>query len=134
MNTENVVQMKLTNGEEIIGIYMNLTEESEEMSLAYVLSMTPFELEYEDSDPEKSYYVLRPFISYIDDLSNVVGINPSQVIALTRPSLSVVEQYVLSVEQIQEGLGKGESAQAAPAVAPDSNVVTLRPKQVLTED
>lgn len=134
MNTENVIQMKLANGEEIIGIYTNLGEEAEEMSLTHVLTMTPIELEFDDADSERSYYILRPFISYIDDLANAVGINPSQVIALTRPSASVVEQYVLSVEQIQTSLGKGEAAQASPASAPDSNVVSLRPKQVLTED
>ena len=126
--------MKLANGEEIIGVYTNLGEESEEMSLTHVLTMTPFELEYDEVETDKSYYILRPFISYIDDLSNSVGINPHQVIALTRPSASVVEQYVLSVEQIQTSLGKGEAAPATPASAPDSNVVSLRPKQVLTED
>ena len=134
MNTENVVQMKLTNGEEIIGVYTNLGEETDEMSLTFVLSMQPLELEYDDLDTEKTYYVLRPFISYIDDLSNAVGVNPNQVIALTRPSSAVVEQYALSVEQIQISLGKGETPDPTPAAAPESNVVSLRPKQVLTED
>lgn len=134
MNSENIVQAKLANGEEIIGVYLNLGEESDEMTITHVLSMTPFELEYDDVDTDKSYYVLRPFISYIEDLANPVGLNPNQVIALTSPSSSVVEQYLLSVEQIQTSLGKGEPAPAEPASAPDSNVVTLRPKQVLTED
>lgn len=133
MNTENIVQAKLANGDEIIGVYTNIAEESDEMTLTHVLTMTPFEVEFEDLDTDKSYYVLRPFISYIEDLANPVGLNPNQVIALTRPSSSVIEQYLLSVEQIQISLGKGGPAKAEPASA-DSNVVTLRPKQVLTED
>ena len=130
MKVENAVQVKLVNGEELIAIYENIGEDSGEMSFSYVLSMMPLEIEFEDLESDKSYYVLRPFISYIDDLANVVGINPNTVIALTTPSDTVVEQYLVSVKQIQDGLGNGTKPQA---VSSPDNVVSLRP-QTLTED
>lgn len=127
MNIEKLVQMKLVNGEELIACYENFGEGGDEMSVTYALSMSPLEFEYEemaDLDQTKSYYVLRPFISYTDDLANNVGINPNAVIALTTPSDAVVEQYLGSVNQIQETLGLGTKPEA---VSSADNVVSLRP-------
>jgi len=127
MNVEQLVQMKLVNGEELIACYENFGDGTDEISVSYVLSMSPLEFEYEemaDLDQTKSYYVLRPFISYTDDLANSVGINPNTVIALTTPSDAVVEQYLGSVNQIQETLGLGTKPEA---VSSTDNVVSLRP-------
>ena len=127
MNIEKLVQMKLVNGEELIACYENFGEGGDEMSVTYALSMSPLEFEYEemaDLDQTRSYYVLRPFISYTDDLANNVGINPNAVIALTTPSDAVVEQYLGSVNQIQETLGLGTKPEA---VSSTDNVVSLRP-------
>lgn len=127
MNIEKLVQMKLVNGEELIACYENFGEGGDEMSVTYALSMSPLEFEYEemaDLDQTRSYYVLRPFISYTDDLANNVGINPNAVIALTTPSDAVVEQYLGSVNQIQETLGLGTKPEA---VSSADNVVSLRP-------
>ena len=130
MKIEQIVQLKLVNGEELIAVYENVGEDSQEMSFSYVLSMMPLEIEFEDLESDKSYYVLRPFISYTDDLANVVGINPNTVIALTTPSDTVVDQYLGSVKQIQDSLGLGTKPQA---VSSTDNVVSLRPR-TLTED
>jgi hypothetical protein len=127
MNIEKLVQIKLVNGEELIACYENFGDGGDEVSITYALSMSPLEFEYEetiDLDQTKSYYVLRPFISYTDDLANNVGINPNTIIALTTPSDAVVEQYLGSVSQIQETLGMGTKPQA---VSSTDNVVSLRP-------
>jgi len=128
---ENITQMKLVNGEEIIAVYENWGEESDEISLSHVLSMVPVEY-LDEMEEERTYYILRPFMSYSDDLSKLVGINPNTVIALSTPSEKVVEQYLKSVDTIQELLGLGDDA---PKDATAGNVVSFpSPKKLLTED
>ena len=130
MKDQNIVQMKLVNGEEIIAVYENLGVESDEISLSHVLSMVPVEYLDEQED-EKTYYILRPFMSYTDDLATPVGVNPNSVIALSTPSKKVVEQYLTSVDTIQEMLGNGEDVTDTTA----GNVVSFpSSKKLLTED
>ena len=130
MKDQNITQMKLVNGEEIIAVYENWGVESDEISLSHVLSMVPVEYIDEHED-EKTYYILRPFMSYTDDLATPVGINPNSVIALSTPSKKVVEQYLTSVDTIQEMLGNGEDVTDTTA----GNVVSFpSSKKLLTED
>lgn len=130
MKDQNITQMKLVNGEEIIAVYENWGVESDEISLSHVLSMVPVEYIDEQED-EKTYYILRPFMSYTDDLATPVGINPNSVIALSTPSKKVVEQYLTSVDTIQEMLGNGEDVTDTTA----GNVVSFpSSKKLLTED
>lgn len=131
MKEENITQMKLVNGEEIIAVYENWGDGSDEISLSHALSMVPVEYLDEQED-ERTYYILRPFMSYTDDLAKVVGVNPNSVIALSRPSEKVVEQYLKSIETIQGMLGNGEEAAADTAT---TNVVSFpSSKKLLTED
>lgn len=130
MKDQNITQMKLVNGEEIIAVYENWGVESDEISLSHVLSMVPVEYIDEQED-EKTYYILRPFMSYTDDLATPVGINPNSVIALSTPSKKVIEQYLTSVDTIQEMLGNGEDVTDTTA----GNVVSFpSSKKLLTED
>lgn len=130
MKDQNITQMKLVNGEEIIAVYENWGVESDEISLSHVLSMVPVEYLDEQED-EKTYYILRPFMSYTDDLATPVGVNPNSVIALSTPSKKVVEQYLTSVDTIQEMLGNGEDVTDTTA----GNVVSFpSSKKLLTED
>lgn len=137
---ESVIQFKLVTGEDVIAQVVE-SEVAEFYVVDAALIIEPLEDEYDDLMPElqsgRAYYCLRPFVAYTDDLEEQCSLNPMTIVCLTRPSPSVLGQYISSVLQIQESLGKGA---AEPKVVPTetqgttSNVVSLKPKQLLTED
>ena len=137
---ESVIQFKLVTGEDVIAQVVE-SEVAEFYVVDAALIIEPLEDEYDELMPElqsgRAYYCLRPFVAYTDDLEEQCSLNPMTIVCLTRPSPSVMGQYISSVLQIQESLGKGA---AEPKVVPTetkgttSNVVSLKPKQLLTED
>ena len=139
----NVAQFKLINGEELLAEVVESTMET--FVVKNALTMEPLDPELWDeyeSEPNKSFYVLRPFISYVDDLEKNVSLNPISVVCVTLPSEVVLEQYMGSVEQIQTELmsamwGREEQDNHPDAIAATQkgNVVSLRSrKKLLTED
>jgi hypothetical protein len=142
----NIVQFKLLNGEEMIAEMIEGNTET--FIIKNALTMEPLDPEMYDQyegDPSKSFYLLRPFISYIDDLEKNVSLNPISVVCVTLPSEVVLEQYMGSVEQIQTELmaalydrnGQEDDYDKPDAVAKSvkGNVVSLTTrKQLLTEE
>ena len=138
---ESVIQFKLVTGEDVIA-QVKESEVAEFYVVDAALIIEPLEDEYDDLMPElqsgRAYYCLRPFVAYTDDLEEQCSLNPMTIVCLTRPSPSVMGQYISSVLQIQESLGKSGTPETK--VVPTepqstaSNVVSLKPKQLLTED
>lgn len=139
----NVAQFKLINGEELLAEVVESTTET--FVVKNALTMEPLDPELWDeyeSEPNKSFYVLRPFISYADDLEKNVSLNPISVVCVTLPSEVVLEQYMGSVEQIQTELMSAMWEREEQDNQPDAivatqmgNVVSLRSrKKLLTED
>ena len=140
----NVAQFKLLNGEELLAEVVESTVESFIIKNALIMEPLDPELwdEYE-SEPNKSFYVLRPFISYVDDLEKNVSLNPISVVCVTLPSETVLDQYMGSIEQIQTELmsamwekeGQDSSKPDAIATSQKGNVVSLSSrKKLLTEE
>lgn len=142
----NIVQFKLLNGEEMIAEMIEGNTET--FIVKNALTMEPLDPELYDQyegDPTKAFYVLRPFISYIDDLEKNVSLNPISVVCVTLPSEVVLEQYMGSVDQIQTELMAAmweKQAQQDDYEKPDAvakpmqgNVVSIATrKQLLTEE
>ena len=141
----NVAQFKLLNGEELLAEVVESTVETFIIKNALIMEPLDPELwdEYE-SEPNKSFYVLRPFISYIDDLEKNVSLNPISVVCVTLPSETVLEQYMGSIDQIQTELmaamwekeGEKDDYMKPDAVATTQkgNVVSLSTRKLLTEE
>lgn len=120
-----VAQFKLVTGDNVIAQVTEQDENSFIVDFALTISdVDEYEHELEHVEG-KTYYVMKPFVPYIDDLSTVCSINPIAVVSLSTPPESVINQYILSCQQIQEALGNGDNA---PYHANLDNVVTLKPR------
>ena len=122
-----VAQFKLVTGDNVIA---QVTEQDENAFIIdFALTISDVDEQYYDEFDVvegKSYYVMKPFIPYVEDLSTSMSINPITVVSLHTPPESVLDQYINSCQTIQEALGNGENA---PYHAnPSDNVVTFRPK------
>jgi hypothetical protein len=122
----SVKQMLMTNGEEILACILEW-KEGTYIEACNILSVIPYEIEGEDG---KAYYILKPWVSYTDDIGKSSFINPNNVISLTEPSPVVVEQYRGSVEEISDGL-KDDGDKVVKGV--EGNVLSFTPKTLLTE-
>lgn len=132
-----IQQIKLNTGDEIICEIVEWQDQGNGIEVFLVkdaLQIIPIEF-YDDAEPEKATYILKPYLTYTDDLSKIMVINPIATVAYGDPSPAVLKQYLSSVDQIKEALKKDEDfEEEIPAI---KNVVTFRPKgspKLLTED
>ena len=127
MNVEegSVKQLLMTNGEEILAEILDW-KEGTYIEACNILSVIPYEIEGDDG---KAYYILKPWVSYTDDIGKSSYVNPNNVISLTDPSPVVLVQYQGSVEEISDGLKDDSSV----AKTPQGNVLSFTPKTLLTE-
>jgi len=120
----SIQQIRFINGAECIANILHWDEDIIEMNNALVMEALE-----SDPDDHKSYYLLKPLISYSDDLSKAVTVNPGAIMCVSEPSPTVLEQYQGSLREIlnqldDEGDSKG-----------DTNVVSFDSrKRLLTED
>jgi hypothetical protein len=127
----NIQQIQMMNGQEVIADIQHWQEDTF-IEANNILELIPInEL---DLDPEetKSYYILKPWITYTDDLTKSTTINPAAVMCMTDPSPTVLEQYNSSLEEITRGMeAQGEAERESIG-----NVVSFLPKKqpsLLTE-
>ena len=117
----NIQQIRFVNGMEALA---NIVQWEEDMIEANnVLLMEPL---YSDED-DKAYYVLKPMVSYTDDLGRNITINPGSIICVAEPSEIVMRQYESSIRDIIQQMGGEDVA--------DGNVVSFDSrKRILLED
>lgn len=132
-----IQQIKLNTGDEIICEIVEWQDQGNGIEVLLVrdaLQIIPVEF-YDDAEPEKATYILKPYLTYTDDLNKVLVINPIATVAYGDPAPAVRKQYLSSVDQIKDALRKEEDLdQDLPTI---KNVVTFRPKgspKLLTED
>jgi hypothetical protein len=120
----SIQQIRFINGTECIANILVWDEDIIEMNNALVMESLE-----SDPDDHKSYYLLKPLISYSDDLSKGITVNPGAIMCVSDPSPTVLEQYQGSLREILNQLDdEGE-------VKGDTNVVSLDSrKRLLTED
>ena len=132
--SQDIVQIKLITGSEIICTFVEGGHTPEEFRVHSILEMIPL------TDPEDlvevEQYILRPYVTYGEDLKTEVSLNPISVVLVAQPAAAIRDQYILSVNEIQSKLGR--SIPAIPLTSDSdtpNNVVSFTSrKQLLTED
>ena len=120
----SIQQIRFIDGTECIANILSWEEDTIEINNALV--MEPLE---SDIDDHKSYYLLKPLVSYSDDLTKAITVNPSAIMCVSEPSPTVVDQYSGSLREILNQLDDDDGE------GTEGNVVTLDSRRrTLTED
>ena len=121
----SIQQIRFINGTECIANIL-YWEDDNYIEINNALVMEPLE---SDVDDPKSYYLLRPLISYSDDLGKAITVNPGSIMCVSEPSPTVLEQYQGSLREILNQLENDLEDKG------DGNVVAFDSrKRILTED
>jgi len=126
---ENIQQIRFVNGMEAIANILHWDEDNVEVN--YLLQMDVLPEYGEDPDEDRSFYILRPMVSYTDDLTRATTVNPSSVMTVSDPSPVVIKQYKNSIKEISSQMSNKEEDSTV------GNVIAFNPKkspQMLTED
>ena len=119
----DIQQIRLVNGMEIVANIVHWDDDTNiEVNYALIMEVLP---EFGDEEEYKSYYVLKPLVSYTDDLAKSSVINPGAVMVVSDPSPTVIKQYKNSIKDISSQLGdnKDDSDKSV------SNVLSFAPKK-----
>jgi len=137
----NVQQIRFSNGTEVLANIIKW-EDDEFIEANCILEIERRSLDMDfEVEEGTSFYVLKPWVSYIDDMYKMTSINPVSIVSVTVPSPVVSAQYVSSLCEIIEYMD-GVSDENEDSAKPDievvnSNVLRFTPKksiQLLTED
>ena len=126
---ENIQQIRFVNGMEAIANILHWDEDNIEVN--YLLQMDVLPEYGEDPDEDRSFYILRPMVSYTDDLTRATTVNPSSVMTVSDPAPVVIKQYKNSIKEISAQMSNKEEDSTV------GNVIAFNPKkspQMLTED
>jgi|TARA_B110000858_G_scaffold189795_1_gene236952 hypothetical protein len=136
----NIQQIRFSNGTEVLAnIILWQDDELIEANCILEIDRRTYDNDF-DVEENKSYYVLKPWISYIDDMHKMSVINPVSILSVTTPAPIVVEQYTTSLKEIIKYMAdtaKPEDNVETELRTDSLNVIPFTPKnniQLLTED
>ena len=138
LNKEKIIQIKLSTGQEILAMSLDV-DTPDTFVISYALEMVAVEYEDDLLELNKSYYILRPFVSYPESLDVIVSVNPNSIVMINKPSKKVLDQYYGSVDAIQDMLTT-DNEEEEDAIktdgdsAPKTGNIISFPPQLLTED
>lgn len=120
----NIQQIRLVDGTEILA---NIVHWEEELYVEAnnILMMEPLP---NPEDDDRAYYILKPLVSYIDDMAKSSTLNPSTFISVTEPSPVVLKQYGNSLRDIIRQMGTDVDEGPSNVLSFDSR------KKLLTEE
>ena len=130
---KSLQQLRLNDGLEVIANIITWDEDTmiEANNILVIEILTDYQ---DDPTEDRSFYILKPLVSYTDDLSKISILNPSSVIAVTEPSPVVIKQYHNSIREIQDQMD--EIVKADRERGSTGNVLSFVPKsppELLTE-
>jgi len=99
MIIENVKQIKMVNGDEII---CEILEELEDdLVVRYCLLIDKFRAQSDDTEQyTTTLYVLKPWMTYVEHKDEVITINAYHCMALSNPHTELLKQYELALSRI----------------------------------
>ena len=143
---DDILQMKMITGETVLTAFSPKNElVDDSFILICTLEMIPME-SYDDVEVgdtgSTEYYILRPWVTYSDDMGMEISVNPTNVVYMTEPSKGLKKQYFRSLDEIQKQLGKNkeekEEEKEEPSASKVGDVIAFKPRIVdsvlLTED
>jgi len=95
INTNNIKQLKIADGSEIICEIMEELEED-------IVVRGAFRIARVDLDNERSYYMFKPWMTYVERPDHFITINLYHMIAASVPSKEILDQYTNAIEKIKE--------------------------------
>ncbi len=95
----NVKQLKIADGSEIICEVMEELEED-------IVVRGAFRIARVDLDNERSYYMFKPWMTYVEEPDHFITINLYHLIAATVPSKDILDQYENAIEKISEAVSE----------------------------
>jgi hypothetical protein len=120
----NIQQLRLVDGTEIVANILHW-EENDYIEANNILIMEPLD---SPEDDDRAYYILKPLVSYTDDMAKTSTLNPNTVISVTEPSPTVLQQYGNSLRDIIRQMGTEIDDGPTNVVSFDSR------KKLLTEE
>ena len=124
-NKRNVQQIRFINGLECLANILHWEDD------AFIELNNALVMEGLEADPgdDRAYYMLKPLVSYTDDLSKSVTVNPGSIMCVSDPSPTVMEQYKSSLREILNQIDDDPKSDSA------TNIVSFDSrKRLLTED
>lgn len=123
---KSVQQIQLITGQEIMANILHW-EEDTYIEANNILEMIPMnDLDLEDN---KSYYILKPWITYTDSLGKTTTINPASIMCVTDPSPVVMQQYLNSLQEIITSMKEEEALNTDDTKREtQGNVISFTPK------
>jgi len=99
MIVDNVKQIKMVNGDEII---CEILEELEDdLVVRYCLLIDKFRAQSNDTEQyTTTLYVLKPWMTYVEHKDEVITINAYHCMALSNPHTELLKQYELALSRI----------------------------------
>jgi hypothetical protein len=123
-NTD-VQQIRFINGLECLANILHWEDD------AFIEMNNALVMEGLEADPgdDRAYYMLKPLVSYTDDLSKSITVNPGSIMCVSEPSPTVMEQYKSSLREILNQIDEDPKNDSA------TNIVSFDSrKRLLTED
>jgi hypothetical protein len=123
-NTD-VQQIRFINGLECLANILHWEDD------AFIEMNNALVMEGLEADPgdDRAYYMLKPLVSYTDDLSKSITVNPGSIMCVSEPSPTVMEQYKSSLREILNQIDDDPKNDSA------TNIVSFDSrKRLLTED
>ena len=122
---KDVQQIRFINGLECLANILHWEDD------AFIEMNNALVMEGLEADPgdDRAYYMLKPLVSYTDDLSKSVTVNPGSIMCVSDPSPTVMEQYKSSLREILNQIDDDPKSDSA------TNIVSFDSrKRLLTED
>jgi len=136
----NIQQIRFSNGTEVLAnIIVWQDDELIEANCILEIDRRTHDADF-NVEENKSYYVLKPWVSYIDDIHKVSVINPISILSVTIPAPIVIDQYGTSLNEIIKYMAdtvQPEDNTETELRTDSLNVIPFTPKnniQLLTED
>ena len=121
----DIQQIRFINGLECLANILHWEDD------AFIEMNNALVMEGLEADPgdDRAYYMLKPLVSYTDDLSKSITVNPGSIMCVSEPSPTVMEQYKSSLREILNQIDDDPKNDSA------SNIVSFDSrKRLLTED
>ena len=123
----DVQQIRFINGLECLANIIHWEDD------AFIEINNALVMEGLESEPgdERAYYMLKPLISYTDDLGKSITVNPGSIMCVSEPSTTVMEQYKSSLREILSQIDPDDPKTDSAT----TNIVAINSrKRLLTED